>query len=268
MDVQYGDKCKVDSDCPTNVCETVYDQNQNPKGRFCLDTASKSGRLCQSNNDCESGECKSFYDDNSHFIEKRCTAAGELEPNDTLFFKDTETKYGLINDAHRNKIFGNGSGGMKAGPLAKFITYLAEAIVSFFKMIVLLLFGIWKLIFSLISGALLSKLKGDLVFGIMTRKNKNGYCTSFWLLRTIFTILLPPFGVFLARGINGIKYIIICSLFTCAFYFPGLIYAFIVITNSRTAENERKFIAMKKGKTLGKFKEEEESPVQSFMKTN
>ena len=34
MNVNYGEKCKVDSDCPTNVCETVYDQNQNLREDF------------------------------------------------------------------------------------------------------------------------------------------------------------------------------------------------------------------------------------------
>ena len=48
MNVSYGDKCKRDSDCSSNVCETVYDQNNRPKGRFCLDTSSKMGRKCDS----------------------------------------------------------------------------------------------------------------------------------------------------------------------------------------------------------------------------
>ena len=80
---------KLIPDCPTNVCETVYDQNQNP-GRFCLDT-SLSGRLCQSNSDCESGECKKIYDENSHFVEKRCSPAGNVKSDDSMFFKDSKT---------------------------------------------------------------------------------------------------------------------------------------------------------------------------------
>jgi len=272
MNVNYGEKCKVDSDCPTNVCETVYDQNQNPKGRFCLDTSSKNGRICKSNSDCESGECKKIYDENSHFVEKRCTPAGEIKADDTMFFKDSKTPYGLINDQYRDKLFSaNGPagsmGGMKPGPIAKFISYLAEAVVTFIKSIVILLYTIWKLIFRLVSLALLSKVKGDMVFGLMTKKHSNGYCAGLWFIRSLITILLPPFGVFLARGINGIKYIIICSIFTAAFYFPGLIYAFIVMGNSRTAEHERKYIAMKRGERPANFIQKD-SPVQAFMKSN
>lgn len=270
MNVNYGDKCKVDSDCATNVCETVYDQNQNPKGRFCLDTSSKAGRICQSNSDCESGECNKIYDENSHFIEKRCTPAGEIKSDDTMFFKDSKTPYGLINDQYRDKLFNKkvgGMGGMTPGPLAKFISYLAEAVVTFLKSIVILLYEIWKLVFTLVSSLLLSKVKGDMIFGLMTRKHSNGYCAGLWFIRSIITILLPPFGVFLARGINGIKYIIICSVFTAAFYFPGLIYAFIVMGNSRTAEHERKYIAMKRGERPANFIQKD-SPVQAFMKSN
>ena len=42
-EVVYGDPCKIDSDCPTNVCETMYDQAGNPKGRFCVGTESTFG---------------------------------------------------------------------------------------------------------------------------------------------------------------------------------------------------------------------------------
>ena len=78
-------------------------------------------------------------------------------------------------------------------------------------------------------------------FGLINNKHKdNGICMSLWVPRTIITILLPPFGVYMARGINGFKYVMICSLLTCVFYFPGLIYAFIVMGNSKTAEENYK----------------------------
>ena len=75
MNVNYGDKCKVDSGC--QIRQQYMTKIKIP--RFYLDTSSKAGRVCESNSDCESGECKKFYDDNSHFVEKRCTITGEIK---------------------------------------------------------------------------------------------------------------------------------------------------------------------------------------------
>ena len=45
----------------------------------------------------------------------------------------------------------------------------------------------------------------------------------------VATILLPPMGLFMEYGITGWINIIICGMLTLMFYFPGLIYALILI---------------------------------------
>ena len=45
----------------------------------------------------------------------------------------------------------------------------------------------------------------------------------------IGTIICPPIGVFMEYGFTGWINIIICILLTFCFYFPGLIYALIII---------------------------------------
>jgi uncharacterized membrane protein YqaE (UPF0057 family) len=45
----------------------------------------------------------------------------------------------------------------------------------------------------------------------------------------IATILCPPVGTFMEFGLTGWFQILICSLLTLMFYFPGLIYALILI---------------------------------------
>ena len=246
-EVVYGDPCKIDSDCPTNVCETMYDQLGKPKGRFCVGTESQYGRNCNNNKDCESGECLPIYNDDSQMIGKRCKGSGEVERDQSFFFKDRKVKYGLVNDAARDSMFAS----MEAGPIAKFIAIILEAIIVVIKMIFGLLKDIFMIVFEIIGNIFLGKVKGDMFFGLINNKHKeNGVCMTLWLPRTIITILLPPFGVYMARGIKGFKYVIICSLLTCAFYFPGLIYAFIVMGNSKIAEEESIFIAEKEGKNI------------------
>ena len=68
--------------------------------------------------------------------------------------------------------------------------------------------------------------------------NKVGKCKKCFSTRTgklpfgviIGTILLPPLGVFMELGISGWINILVCVLLTLAFYFPGLIYALILLT--------------------------------------
>ena len=45
----------------------------------------------------------------------------------------------------------------------------------------------------------------------------------------IATVLCPPIGVFMEYGLFGWFNILICALLTLAFYFPGLIYALILL---------------------------------------
>ena len=59
------------------------------------------------------------------------------------------------------------------------------------------------------------------------------YGIDLWYLRTFITILFPPFGVLMAKGINGFFQIILSCVLTCLFYFPGLIYSFAVINSSK-----------------------------------
>jgi uncharacterized membrane protein YqaE (UPF0057 family) len=65
--------------------------------------------------------------------------------------------------------------------------------------------------------------------------------------------MIPPMGVFLARGISAWYNIAICAFLCMIYYFPGLIYAFIVI---QSAPYANRYKEMKRDK-LKKTKEEQ-----------
>jgi len=46
------------------------------------------------------------------------------------------------------------------------------------------------------------------------------------------TILCPPLGVFMVYGITGWLNILLCAMLTMLFYFPGLVYALLIVYNS------------------------------------
>jgi uncharacterized membrane protein YqaE (UPF0057 family) len=81
-------------------------------------------------------------------------------------------------------------------------------------------------------------------------KTKSGMCFEYTYFRYFMTIMIPPMGVFLARGITAWYNIIICAFLCMIYYFPGLIYAFIVIHNApyATRYQEMKRDKLKKTK--------------------
>ena len=58
---------------------------------------------------------------------------------------------------------------------------------------------------------------------------KKSFVLSRKTILKIITILIPPYGVFLHKGLRGISEIIICCIFTLMFYIPGIAYGFSVI---------------------------------------
>ena len=113
----------------------------------------------------------------------------------------------------------------------------------------------------------MSNFDSSIFFGEINNNNYNtcdGICDptksrpiDLWYLRVFVTILFPPFGVFLSRGLNGILYIIICCILTCFFYFPGLIYALAVMSVSVPEIDEQKKVnkdKKNKDNTINRFK--------------
>jgi len=63
------------------------------------------------------------------------------------------------------------------------------------------------------------------------KKNKKGgkKCFNKSLINVLILILCPPLAIFMNEGISSILYIIIASVLTYFYYFPGLIYSCLYI---------------------------------------
>ena len=62
------------------------------------------------------------------------------------------------------------------------------------------------------------------------------YCFNLIWYRYLILVLCPPAGVFMAYGFRGWLQIIICCIASLFYYFPGLVYALIVINRSDVAD--------------------------------
>jgi len=256
--ISYDQKCNKNKECASNVCEMIYNQGI-PQGRFCLNnTLGRYTKTCNFPKDCLSGQCVKIYDNNGHFVTKRCVKAPKKDldtPFNNLFGKERTNQYGILNDNATQIEFG------ERGPITEIIIKVISIIGDLFSIIVYdfkvcshdlnhqgIMYSILMRIIGAVFYGLLSKYDQGLIWGGIQAKSYDKdkkQCKptargiDMWYIRTIITILFPPLGVFMAKGLNGFVYILGSCFLTMMFYFPGLIYSFAVI-NSSKAEIEEK----------------------------
>jgi len=271
MTSTYNQKCNKNADCASNVCEMIY-ENGIPKGRYCLNnTSGRYTKTCRISRDCLSGICSKIYDENGRFVTKRCVKAPKRDldtPFNNLFGKERSNRYGILNDNTTQLKIG------EAGPISEIIVKVFSIIGKLFGIIVYdfdkcshdldsqgIMYSILMRIIGAVFYGLLSKYDQGLIWGGIQAKtydkstNKckaNSRGIDMWYIRTIITILFPPLGVFMAKGLNGFIYILVSCFLTMMFYFPGLIYSFAVINASKFEIEEK--IGMKLGLDFSKNK--------------
>lgn len=118
------------------------------------------------------------------------------------------------------------------GPIGLFVAKMIDLIL---KYIVKAVKWIWyKLtipIFNMVYNLLFSEFRG-----IFAGKEKDGDCYGSSYFRYIITILVPPVGIFLSKGLMGWPSICI-SVVLCFYHmFPGIIYALLVTYSNRYAD--------------------------------
>jgi len=117
------------------------------------------------------------------------------------------------------------------GPIGQGMVYFTEKILidQIFKGIYNQFIDILEQSFTYVQNTFFSDFKGFLAGKL---KQKRGACFEYTFFRYFMTLMLPPMGIFLARGISGWYNILLCGLLCFVKYFPGLIYALIVIQNA------------------------------------
>lgn len=80
--------------------------------------------------------------------------------------------------------------------------------------------------------------------GIFPDSEKYGLMFSYKYIRYILTVLVPPVGVLMSKGLFGWFNILICMLLCYVHYVLGIIYAFVICVDSRYSDRyERRDIA-------------------------
>tara|TARA_B100000787_G_C16196585_1_gene301334 strand:+ start:1260 stop:2186 length:927 start_codon:yes stop_codon:yes gene_type:complete len=256
-ELEFGGECQGDSDCSSGLCEPKYGYKEGKDvnlGNFCVNQELKLSTECTYDNECKSGRCKTVYDGDVP-VSRKCVIFeampkidnvnrnfGDMKEEDLPEFaqskewKAARNETYILSDSEKAKKL------QGRGIIADIIIILMELVVLGIKTVFRILFDIWKIIFYVVSfiPSLILKIK---FFGFLDKykctdssKCVVGNCDSnksFTIkakyLKQLLVILFPPYGVFISKGISSIKEIMLTSILTIMFYFPGMIYGLKVI---------------------------------------
>lgn len=112
-------------------------------------------------------------------------------------------------------------------------SYIGEFIVIFMDKLTNMFINLFNKLFQMASKQALTILKDDVV---ENKVYKHGTIYNYNTLRYFITVLVPPLGIFLSKGILGWVNILISILFCYINYFLGIGYGIIITYNSKYAD--------------------------------
>ena len=117
------------------------------------------------------------------------------------------------------------------GPLSILIVYIIDFILDLAMKIVTLIMDFCGYGFRFVYDGIY----GDFA-GIIPSSEKFGQSISMKPFRIILTVLIPPLGIFLSKGLLGWFNILICFILTYIHFALGVIYALVVTYTNRYAD--------------------------------
>ena len=118
----------------------------------------------------------------------------------------------------------------RPGPVAGIIIYIFDGIIQIVARLIVFLLKITQYGYDIFDNYIWGNFDG-----VLPNTITGGQVLSYRYLRYIMTLLLPPVGVFMGKGLYGFFSIFICVILTYINYIAGIVYAIIVTLNNRYA---------------------------------
>lgn len=165
------------------------------------------------------------------------------DPNDFIYVskRHYQRKLNLNNSSNS---YANIMG--RPGPIAGIIFYLFDTAVVFVLKILFIFLKISGYAFDFVMGFAFKNFTG-----IMPTANKNSQVITSKFFRYAMTVMLPPIGILMGKGFYGWFSVLICVILTYINYMAGIIYAFVITSRNRYADQYEKWeITYLKSKTM------------------
>ena len=169
------------------------------------------------------------------------------DPNDYIFVSNK-------NWARKQKYVAGGGSIAKLigrpGPVTGFIIGIVDVIVTLILKFFINLFSIctqgfnWMYNFAFIN-----------FNGILPSSLTGGAVVSLRFFRYIITVIMPPLGILMSKGLYGWFSVLVCIIITYVNYMAGIIYAFVITARNRyadqyEAQNIKDALALSDNETL------------------
>lgn len=119
----------------------------------------------------------------------------------------------------------------RPGPITGIVLSAIDAITGFIIRFTLLLLQISSFAFDFTYNLIFGNFNG-----IIPSSLKQGKVVSMKWFRYAMTVMMPPFGVFLNKGIYGWFNILVCIILTYINYLLGIVYAIVITMRNRYAD--------------------------------
>jgi uncharacterized membrane protein YqaE (UPF0057 family) len=153
-------------------------------------------------------------------------------------------EYLLVSKKHwsRKQNIQNGSnqlGGIigRPGPITGIVMTIVEGLVVLIIKFVVFIFSITTYSFEWVNNMTFGNFKG-----ILPTSLGKGKVISMKFFRYTMTVLMPPMGVFLNKGMYGWFNVLVCAILTYINFIAGIIYAFVITSRNRYADQYEEYI--------------------------
>ena len=119
----------------------------------------------------------------------------------------------------------------KPAPITGLVLTFLDMIVELFLKLVFYLYDISQYAFNYVNGILLGNFQG-----LVPKSFTKGKVITTKFFRYTMTALMPPFGIILSKGMYGWFSVLVCALLTYVNFLAGMIYAFIITSRNRYAD--------------------------------
>jgi len=119
----------------------------------------------------------------------------------------------------------------RPGPITGLILTLFDIAVTLFLKLMFNLLSISTYAFEWVNNITFGNFAG-----LIPTSLTKGKVISMKFFRYIMTVLMPPFGVLLSKGLYGWFNIIVCMIITYINFIAGIIYAFVITSHNRYAD--------------------------------
>ena len=151
------------------------------------------------------------------------------DPDDYIFVSNK--------NYYRKQQVQNGNGNVlqqaigRPGPITGIVLSAIAAITGLIIRLSILLLQISSLAFDFTYNLIFGNFNG-----IIPSSLKKGKVVSMKWFRYAMTVMMPPFGVFLNKGIYGWFNILVCIILTYIHYLLGIVYAIVITVRNRYAD--------------------------------